>query len=172
MITLKEVFNVDFVAGKSDVIYEIKQSPSFTYDYRKAIKVESSTIAKQQIVVNLERFNAQYDIKEYAGFLTLNQMNGITGFYILSIGAISEALIDIRLIALPAVLSLSSNIILFHSHPSGNPKVSDADRAITRKCFDALKLFNIKLIDHIILLPNNSDFNAYTSFADEGIMPQ
>jgi DNA repair protein RadC len=172
MTTLKELFNVEFLSGKSDVLYEIQQSPLFTYDFRKAIEVTNSGIAAHAIKNNLERFNAQYNVKEYAGFLTLNQGNKITGCYILGSGGLSSAIVEIRLIALAAVLSLSSNVILFHSHPSGNPKISQPDTTITRQCFDALKLFNIKLLDHIILLPNNSGSYDFTSFADEGVMPQ
>jgi DNA repair protein RadC len=172
MSTLKELFNVEFFAGKSDVLYEIQQSPLFTYDFRKAIEVTSSNMAADAIKNNLERFNAQYNVKEYAGFLTMNQANKITGCYILGSGGLSSAIVEIRLIALGAVLSLSSNLILFHSHPSGNPKISPQDTAITRQCFDALKLFNINLLDHIILVPNNIGGYGYTSFKDEGVMPQ
>jgi len=172
MSTLKELFNVEFLSGKSDVLYEIQQSPLFTYDYNKAIEVTSSTIAANAIKNNLERFNAQYNVKEYAGFLTMNQGNKITGCYILGSGGLSSAIVDVRLIALAAVLSLSTNLILFHSHPTGNPTISTQDITITRQCFDALKLFNVRVLDHIILLPNNSGTYNYTSFADEGKMPQ
>ena len=171
MSTLKEIFNVEFLSGKSDVLYEIQQSPLFTYDFNKAIEVTSSDIAANVIKNNLERYNAQYNVKEYSGFLTLNQGNKVTGCFILGSGSISAALMDMRLIALGAILSLSSNVILFHSHPSGNPKISPPDSAVTRQCFDALKLFTIKLLDHIILLPNNSSY-TFKSFADEGMMPQ
>lgn len=172
MSTLKELFNVEFLSGKSDVLYEIQQSPLFTYDFRRAIEVTSSNIAADAVRNNLERFNAQYNVKEYAGFLTMNKSSKITGCYILGSGGISSTIVEIRLVALAAVLSLSSNVILFHSHPSGNPNLSDADIAITRQCFDALKLFSITLLDHIILLPNNSGSYGYTSFRDEGKMPQ
>jgi DNA repair protein RadC len=170
MSTVKELFNVEFFAGKSDVLYEVQQSSLFTYDYNKAIVIDGQNIAAATIKNCLDRFNAQYNVKEYAGFLTLNQANKVTGQYILGSGGLSSAIVDVRLVVLSAVLSLSSRVILFHSHPSGNPTISKPDVAITKQCFEALKLLNIELLDHIILLPNNSSY-TYTSLDWEGQMP-
>lgn len=170
MSTLKELFNVEFFAGKSDVLYEVHQSPLFSYDFNKAILIDSQNIAAATIKNFLDRYNAQYNVKEYAGFLTLNQANRVTGQYILGAGGLSSAIVEVRLVVLAAVLSLSSRVILFHSHPTGNRDISKPDVAITKQCFQALELLNIKLLDHIILLPNNSSY-TFTSLDWEGQMP-
>lgn len=47
--------------------------------------------------------------------------------------------------------------------PSGNKQPSESDRAITQKLTDAARLFDIQLLDHIIVANN-----TYYSFADEG----
>ncbi|MEI2750589.1 MAG: JAB domain-containing protein [Ferruginibacter sp.] len=54
---------------------------------------------------------------------------------------------------------------LSHNHPSGNLKPSLADEDLTLKIKSAASLFDIKVLDHIIV----SD-EGYFSFADEGIM--
>jgi DNA repair protein RadC len=168
MQSLKEIFDVKFITGKSNTIYEIKQSPLFSYDFNTAYKVESSRSAADAIETFLHSTHSQYDVKEYAGFITLNQANRITGNYIISEGGISSTIIEVRLVALAAILSLSTNVILFHSHPSGNPQISVPDKMITKQCKEALDLFGIKLLDHIIILPNNNRTYKYTSLADEG----
>ena len=64
-----------------------------------------------------------------------------------------------------AVKSLAKGVIVSHNHPSENTKPSDADKRITKQLDEALKLFNIKLLDSIILTEN-----SYLSFRDAGIL--
>jgi DNA repair protein RadC len=59
----------------------------------------------------------------------------------------------------------SSAIILAHNHPSGNLNPSEQDRDITRKVKEACNLFDILLMDHLIL-----SNHSYLSFADEGYL--
>jgi DNA repair protein RadC len=50
-----------------------------------------------------------------------------------------------------------------HNHPSGNLKPSSNDKSMTDKISGACKLFDINLLDHIILTED-----SYYSFAEEG----
>ena len=62
-----------------------------------------------------------------------------------------------------AILGNASGIILTHNHPSGNLQPSKQDDVLTEKLRDAAKLFDIRLLDHIII----SDCGYY-SYLDEG----
>ncbi len=42
-------------------------------------------------------------------------------------------------------------LILAHNHPSGVIEPSEADRAITRRLIDALKLVDVRALDHFII---------------------
>ena len=42
-------------------------------------------------------------------------------------------------------------IVIAHNHPSGIPKPSKADIAITKRLKDACKLVDIRLLDHVIV---------------------
>ena len=44
-------------------------------------------------------------------------------------------------------------IIIAHNHPSGTSEPSDADRKITKRIYDAGNLVDIKMLDHLIVLP-------------------
>lgn len=99
--------------------------------------------------------------------LLLNQANITVGYAKISQGGIASTTVDVRLIAKYAVESLCSGIILAHNHPSGNLGASQCDRLITDKTTEALKLFDIKVLDHIIIVP---DENSYYSFGDEGML--
>jgi DNA repair protein RadC len=57
-------------------------------------------------------------------------------------------------------------VALVHNHPSGNLTPSKEDAALTKRVADCLGLFNIKLLDHIILTED-----AYFSFDSEGLLP-
>ena len=65
-----------------------------------------------------------------------------------------------------ALKTAASGIILCHNHPSGNLQPSAQDKEITQKIIAASKLLDITILDHKIVLPENTFF----SFADEGII--
>lgn len=94
----------------------------------------------------------------------LNRANRIIAKEKISVGGISGAILDPRLVIRKAVDKLASAIILIHNHPSGNPYPSETDRRQTRLLRDAAGLLDIALLDHIIIAGNR-----YYSFSDEGI---
>jgi len=57
-------------------------------------------------------------------------------------------------------------MIICHNHPSGNLQPSEADMAITRKVKDSVKLMDLQLLDHLIIIPEG----RYYSMGDEGII--
>ncbi len=95
----------------------------------------------------------------------LNRANKINHFEIISKGGITGTVADPRIIMKKALEEEATSIVLSHNHPSGNLKPSLADEDLTLKIKSAASLFDIKVLDHIIV----SD-EGYFSFADEGIM--
>jgi DNA repair protein RadC len=73
---------------------------------------------------------------------------------------------DIRIILATALKSLSSAFIIAHNHPSGKLSPSESDREITKQLYEASKLMDIMLLDHIIIAPDK----GYYSFLDEGVL--
>lgn len=96
----------------------------------------------------------------------LNNNNKVKGIYQLSKGGITGTLVDIRILFAVILKTLSVAIILTHNHPSGTLKVSESDKQITQKIKKAAELLDIKLLDHILIVPNGE----YYSFADNGIL--
>ena len=96
--------------------------------------------------------------------LYLNRANKILAKERLSVGGISSTIMDSRMIIKRAVEKLASAIIVVHNHPSGNPYPGEQDKKQTALLKEAASLFDISLIDHIIIAGNN-----YYSFSDEGI---
>ena len=105
------------------------------------------------------------ELKESFYAMFLNRGNKVLGILLISEGGISGTVVDVRLIYSAALKANSSSIILAHNHPSGNSSPSECDLSITTKIKNAGEVLDIKVLDHVILLPD-----AYTSLADDGYM--
>jgi len=105
-------------------------------------------------------------VNEQFKVLFLNNSNIIHGYKTISIGGITQTVVDVRIILSLALKTLSTAIIVAHNHPSGKLKPSHADIKITEKLSKAAEYFDIAVLDHLILSP----FDDYYSFADEGLI--
>jgi len=59
----------------------------------------------------------------------------------------------------------ASSVILYHNHPGGSLKASEADMLITKEIIKVLEPSNIKVNDHLIITSDN-----YFSFRDSGLL--
>ena len=96
----------------------------------------------------------------------LNRSNKLIDKLQISQGGISGTVTDIRILMRKALELRASSIIICHNHPSGNLSASQQDISITKKIKEAASLFDIALLDHIIIGNNGK----YLSFADEGML--
>lgn len=101
------------------------------------------------------------EIQEHFVVLYMNQANRIIGYYKHSKGTINSTPVDIEIIVAVAIKTLSKAMIISHNHPSGNLSPSQADRNLTKRLKEAVKLFEIAVLDHII-----ATADGYYSFAD------
>lgn len=83
----------------------------------------------------------------------------------ISKGGMSATVVDVRLICKFLIENNASCVILAHNHPSGNLNPSNEDIQLTKKLKEATKLFDISILDHIIV-----GDNSYTSLADKGLI--
>jgi len=95
----------------------------------------------------------------------LNQANRVLGIFNVSSGGITGTVADPRLIFSAALKACACNIMLAHSHPSGNLKPSRADEELTNKFKNAGQFLDIRVLDHLIVTKDQ-----YFSFADEGLL--
>ena len=71
-------------------------------------------------------------------------------------GGIDNSPIDVRLIMRRALEANATGIILIHNHPNGNPNPSSYDISVTKQLTEGAAIFNIKLLDHIIITENEN----------------
>ena len=98
---------------------------------------------------------------EESWILLLNSANLPLAKKMITVGTIKSTQIDHRRIIKEALLTNATAIILFHNHPSGTPAPSVADINETNKLRKACDIFDIALLDHIILTDE-----SYYSFAE------
>lgn len=81
----------------------------------------------------------------------LNASNRVIDRMRVSQGGVSATVVDHRLIVKRAVEKLANALVLVHNHPSGNELPSDEDKALTGRVDLAASLFDITLLDHVIV---------------------
>lgn len=107
-------------------------------------------------------FGDDIDIYESCFIILTNRANKIIGWYKVSSGGLDAVIVDKKIICKVAIDALASGVILVHNHPSGDSNPSTADIKATREVRDCLKMFDMTLVDHIILASTE-----YYSFTDE-----
>ncbi len=105
-------------------------------------------------------------LNETFKILLLNNSNKVKGIYPLSTGGITGTMVDLRILFAIVLKTLSVSIILTHNHPSGKLLPSEADKQLTKKIEKAAQLFDIRILDHVIIAPDGE----YYSFADNGLL--
>lgn len=134
---------------------------------RKTGDLPKITCSQDAANISFENWNKLHiGLHENFKIMLLNNSNKVKGVYTLSCGGITGTLVDLRILFAILLKSLTTSVILVHNHPSGNTRPSEADKNLTRKIQKAGELFDIKVLDHIILTPDGD----YFSFADEGYL--
>ncbi len=142
------------------------QVSEYTIAY-KSLSTEAHYVKNSKDAVDIlnPHFAEFHGIKEAFYAIYLNRANKVIGIHKCSDGGISGCIVDPRIVLRPALELLASSIVLAHNHPSGNLKPSPSDRELTQKIKQGANLFDINVIDHVILTEH-----TYLSFADEGLL--
>ena len=69
----------------------------------------------------------------------------------ISQGGVQGTVVDHRLVVKRALELLATQLVLIHNHPSGAAAPSPQDKVLTERVAQAAALFDIRLLDHIII---------------------
>jgi len=116
--------------------------------------------AKQYLVVQLGGLE-----NEVFGCMFLDSQHRIITFEKMFNGTIDGASVHPREVVKRALGLNAAAVILAHNHPSGVPVPSEADKALTLKLQSALRLVDIRVLDHILVAGPET-----TSFAERGLL--
>lgn len=121
-----------------------------------ANRVVEESISSSEDVVRIMRPLLKELKHEECWAIYLTNSNRIIERSRISQGGVQATVVDHRLIVKRALELLSTRIIIIHNHPSGSATPSDADFDITKKIKEATLLFDIQLLDHIIISATES----------------
>ena len=93
--------------------------------------------------------------REHFVVLHLDGKNRLIAKETISVGTLNQSIIHSREVFKGAVLHNSAALILLHNHPTGDPKPSPEDLAITRRLKRCGNLLGIPVLDHIIIGENS-----------------
>ncbi|MFL9797381.1 DNA repair protein RadC [Vibrio cyclitrophicus] len=89
--------------------------------------------------------------REVFAVMFLDNQHQLISFEKLFFGTIDAASIYPREVLKAALNHNAAAVVFSHNHPSGIAEPSQADRRITQRLVDALKLVDIRVLDHIVV---------------------
>lgn len=124
--------------------------------------VSSEVIATSDDLVRMFRPQLEHLSHEECWAVYLTSSNRIIERQRVSQGGVTSTVVDHRLIVKRALELLATRLILIHNHPSGSPEASPQDKSLTERVAQAAALFDIRLLDHIII-SKEGDFSFQAS---------
>ena len=106
--------------------------------------------------------------REMFVLVCLNSRNCINCIQLVSMGTVNATIISPKDVIKAVLLSNAVEMAFIHNHPSGDVEPSEDDLKITHRLAECGKLFDIKLLDHVII----SDDGKYESFLEKGLIKQ
>ena len=126
--------------------------------------------ARERVQIVSPRAAAEFLLPQYGnrpveqfGVLLLDTKHRVLRTLVLSVGTLDASIVHPREVFGAAAAAGAAALVLFHNHPSGDPKPSQDDVQLTRRLAAACVLMGIDVIDHVIL----ADVRYY-SFKEEG----
>ena len=109
----------------------------------------------------------RYETKEHFLALLLDTKHHVLDMPVISIGTLDMSVVHPREVFFPAIVQHAAALILVHNHPSGEPTPSREDHAVTDKLVQAGAIFDIPVLDHIVV-----GDGCYVSFREKGWMTE
>ena len=124
------------------------------HHFRKPLLGEKIKTPEQ--LSNLVMAELRNQNKEFVKTIILDTKNRVIKIVTNSVGGLNANIVEIKEILNEPIKVSASKIALVHNHPSGDPTPSQNDVTFTIRLNEACKLFDIDLIDHIII--GNGEF--------------
>jgi DNA repair protein RadC len=126
-----------------------------------------STDQLEKVIGNEDAYHIFSDmqndaVEKFVGLFLSGQHHVLACTWLFS-GGVSEAVVDPKILVKAALDIGATSVIIAHNHPSGEIKPSSSDIALTKRLKSAFDIFDICLLDHMII-----GLGTYYSFAADG----
>jgi len=148
----------------------------FTDDERESIRIAKNIIGEKfaqygdlmsspHATRDFLKLHLAVEESEVFSVMFLTSQHALIAVEDLFHGTIDGSAVYPREVAKAALSHNAAAVILCHNHPSGQPEPSQADIRITKRLVEALKLIDVRVLDHMIVAGNES-----TSLAEQGLI--
>lgn len=100
---------------------------------------------------------------ELFGLVLLDTKHRVLKTTVVTVGSLNRTIVEPRDVFREALLGSAAAVVLFHTHPSGDPLPSADDVALTRRLAAAGVLMGVEVVDHLVV----GDV-SYWSFKENG----
>lgn len=83
--------------------------------------------------------------------LALSIKNEVLAVHRCHVGSLNASVVSPREVMKSLILNNAGSFVISHNHPSGNPEPSQEDFQVTNRLYEAGKLLQIPLLDHVIV---------------------
>lgn len=141
---------------------QLQATKEMTRRYLSQAMEVNGTVSDPDIAVLYFQAMLEHDEREVFMVLFLDNQHRLLKQEKLFFGTINQTAVHPREIIKNALKYNAAAILVAHNHPSGSCVPSEADRYMTRRIEMACDLFDIRLVDHIIV-----GKGEYFSFEEE-----
>lgn len=107
----------------------------------------------------------QNEVKEKFITINLDSKNKILCFEVVALGNLNTIYLKPGEVFRTSLMVNAAGVIVIHNHPSGDPKPSREDKALTKKLKSIADTMGLHFYDHIII-----GLEDYFSFADQNLL--
>lgn len=134
--------------------------------FRSRLEIsDAMQIRRKDDLISYLRAQIGFEHREKFMVLFLNTANVLVATEELFQGSLDRSAVYPREILEKVLKYQAKSVIFAHNHPSGNTKASLKDIELTREMKEALQMFDVLLLEHIIVSKN-----SYFSFLEEGLL--
>ena len=148
-ISIAELMNIKGI-GKVKAI-QLKAVCELAIRMAAPLNYQKVKIRKPEDVASLLMEEMRIEKQEIVKLIILNNRNEIIRIKNLALGGINSVNISYKDILSEPIKIQAPKIILVHNHPSGDATPSKAYIEVTEKILEVTQLFNIELLDHIVI---------------------
>jgi DNA repair protein RadC len=132
---------------------------------RQLKKPKTEAITSPHVVKNYLKLELALEEREVFCVMFLDAQNRLIEFERLCEGTLMTTQVYPREVARSALKHNAAAVIFAHNHPTGSVEESKADRQLTSTLQQTLALFEVKVLDHIIIAGDQAK-----SFSEHDLM--
>ena len=160
-----ELLEIDGIGPKNSLGLKLIKAVSDRFLEKKLIK--KNPVNNSKALFEYLYHSIRDKSREYFKIIFLDSKNRVISTETHSKGTLTASSVYPREVVNSAIRHKAAALIFAHNHPSGDPKPSAEDVAITRQLVFAGRVMGLTVHEHIII-----GDNCYYSFADHGHIAQ